>query len=134
MWYHASKRQIAAIYIQCEGTMLKRLIPILLVVASPAFAESAAYVGVWAQKSEDCKEEVGNGSASPIKITPKKIYGWEYECDIKRVSTSRSGWTLRLSCASEGTESPETVRFKISPGGLHGIWSWGTRDYVRCPR
>jgi hypothetical protein len=114
--------------------MLKRLIPIVLVVSSPALAGSAAYVGVWAQKPADCKEAVGNGSASPMKITPKKIYGWEYECDIKRVSTSRSGWAMRLSCASEGTESPETMRFKISPEGhLHETGSWGTHDYVRCP-
>jgi hypothetical protein len=56
--------------------MLKRLIPILLVVSSPALAESAAYVGVWAKKPADCKEGVGNGSASPMEITLKKIYGW----------------------------------------------------------
>ena len=67
--------------------MLKRLIPILLGVSSPALAESAAYVGVWAKKPADCKEGVGNGSASPMEITLKKIYGSEYECDIKRVKS-----------------------------------------------
>jgi hypothetical protein len=115
--------------------MLKRLIPILFAVFSPALAESAAYVGVWAQKPADCKVEVGNGSDSPMEITPKKIYGREYQCDIKRVSTSSSGWTMRLSCASEGTESAETMRFKLaSRGHLHETGSWGTHDYVRCPR
>ncbi|GJD53714.1 hypothetical protein OPKNFCMD_6492 [Methylobacterium crusticola] len=115
--------------------MLTRLVPILVLVASPALARSAPYVGVWAQKPADCGVAIGDGSGSPMEITKTTVSGWEYRCDIRRVSATRAGWTMRLACASEGTESTETMRFQLVDGGhLHETGSWGTHDYVRCRR
>lgn len=113
--------------------MIRIFAPILFLLPSQAFAENAPYVGLWAEQAAYCNRAVGDGSDSPTKITHSTIEGWEFLCDIKTISKENAGWILRLSCASEGTESPETMHFRIMPNGqLYESGSYGKHYYVRC--
>jgi hypothetical protein len=110
--------------------MIKSLIPILVMISTPAMAIDAAYLGVWAPSPEACNAD----DRTAFRITPKGISGRELECETKQASADGAGWRVRLWCGSEGYDSTITLRWRLAPDGhLHETQKGGkSYDYVRC--
>jgi hypothetical protein len=110
--------------------MIKSLVPILVLISTPALAIDPAYLGLWAPSPEACRPD----DRTAFRITPKGISGRELECETKQASSDSSGWLVRLRCGSEGTDSTITLRWRLMPNGhLHEDQKGGkSYDYVRC--
>jgi hypothetical protein len=108
---------------------LKNLIPILVLISTPALAIDPDYVGAWAPSPEACKD----GGRTAFRITPKGTYGREWSCEIKQATSDGAGWLVHLSCAVEGTESTPTWRWYLAPNGrLREAQKDRLSEYVRC--
>ena len=110
--------------------LIKSVIPILVLVPTPALAIDPAYLGLWAPSPEAGKTD----ARTAFRITPKGISGVELECETKQASSDGSSWLVRLWCGSEGTDSTITVRWRLMPNGhLHEDQKGGkSYDYIRC--
>ncbi len=109
--------------------MIKTLVPILILISTPALAIDQAYVGVWAPSAEACTAD----DRSPFRVTSNGIDGREWGCNVKRAARDRVGWLLHLSCAAEGNEYVLNLRWHLSPDGhLHETNKGKLYEYVRC--
>ena len=112
--------------------MLRRLVPIvpiLVLISTPAFAIDQAYIGASAPVSGKC-DFSGSG---PFRITAKGIEGHEFTCTTKRATSKSAGLLVYLSCAGEGDTYNITLRWKITPNGhLRETTKEKVVEYVRC--
>jgi hypothetical protein len=120
---------VARIKARVRG-MIKSLIPILVLISTPALAIDPAYLGLWSLSLDECSAD----DRTAFRITPKGISGKELECEIKQQSSDGGGWRVRLWCGSEGYDSTLTLRWRLMPNGrLHEDQKGGkSYDYVRC--
>jgi hypothetical protein len=109
--------------------MLRKLVPILVLISTPAFAVDRAYIGAWAPDSGKC-DFSGSG---PFRITAKGIEGHEFTCTTKPATSESAGLPVYLSCAGEGDTYNLTLRWKITPNGnLRETTKEKVVEYVRC--
>lgn len=109
--------------------MAKNLVPILLLISTPAQAIDRAYLGVWTPEPGNCDFS----GAGPFRITEKGIEEHEHACTTERATPDGDGWVVHLSCVGEGYKSNLTLRWKILPNGhLREIAKGKVVEYVRC--
>ena len=109
--------------------MLGKLVPILVLISTPALAVDQAYLGAWAPDPAKCNFS-GSG---PFRITAKGIEGHEFTCTTKRTTSDSAGLLMNLSCADEGNTYDLTLRWKIMPNGhLRETTKEKVVEYVRC--
>ncbi len=109
--------------------MIRYLIPMMVLISTPALAIDPAYVGVWAPSPEACKAD----DRSAFRITPKGADGREWDCDMKKASNDGAGWLVHLACAAEGNDYTLILRWQLAPDGrLHEIKKGQSHEYVRC--
>jgi hypothetical protein len=109
--------------------MIKYLIPVLVLISTPALAIDPAYLGFWAPSPKACRAD----ERTAFRITPKGISSYEEGCEINQASPDGAGWLVRLSCASEGYDSTVTLRWQLMPNGrLRETMKGRTSEYIRC--
>jgi hypothetical protein len=109
--------------------MLRKLVPLLVVISTPAFAIDRAYIGAWAEDPRKCNFS-GSG---PFRITEKGMEGHEFVCTTKRATSESAGLRVDLSCAQEDNTYNITLRWKITPNGhLRETTNEKVVEYVRC--
>jgi hypothetical protein len=109
---------------------MKLLVPMLVMISTPALAIDPAYLGVWAPILEACNPD----DRTAFRITLKGISGRELECETKQESSDGAGWRVRLWCGSEGADSTITLRWHLAPDGRLREDQEGGKsyEYVRC--
>jgi hypothetical protein len=103
----------------------------LLAVAapSPALAIDPAYLGYWAGDAAACT------LYDAFRITPEGFSSSEELCRTQEAHKEDEDWVVRLRCASEGSDSNVTVRWRLSQDGrLREIQDGRTTTYVRCEK
>jgi hypothetical protein len=109
--------------------MIKSLIPILVLISTPALAIDPAYLGFWAPSPGACRAD----DRTAFRITPRGISGWEFECKMKQASSDGAGWLVHLSCGAEGNDYTLTLRWHLAPNGhLRETQKGKSQEYVRC--
>jgi hypothetical protein len=105
-----------------------------LLVSNPALAADPGYIGVWALTAKQCMPyPSGVKSEEAFRISAKRVKGGEWLCDIRKSTPDGAGWTVRLSCGSEGSGYSRTARWVTLPNGrLRETEKGKSREYVRC--
>lgn len=111
--------------------MLKTLVPpLMLLTWTPAWAIDGDDIGAWTPEPGKCDFS----GAGPFRITAKGLEEHEASCRIKRARRDGAGWSVQLSCASEGNTSNINLHWQILPNGhLKEISKEKVADFVRCP-
>jgi hypothetical protein len=124
-----SKMDHAVPFLARVRGMIKSLIPIVVLISTPALAIDRTYLGAWTPEPGKC-DFSGTG---PFRITTKGIEGHEFDCTTKRATPDGGGWLVHLSCAGEGDTYNLTLRWKILPDGhLRETAKRKVVEYMRC--
>jgi hypothetical protein len=114
----------------------------LCFVGNAAFAQTNAntakfFVGKWyVQNPKVCKSKPGE-SEGLITYTEKKMFGYEHQCDIARVTPNGKRVELRMNCSGEGEKYRQTDIVELQGDKLKVTGTAGGRTfsfaYHRCP-
>ena len=115
---------------------MKRAALSLALIATPAMAQTPAYVGLWAAEPAQCANQPQSDSGPEI-IAPDALFGWEYSCDIAQADPLDVGkaWRVRLNCLDAGFKETWdemwfiTAEDQLLRMGSDGYWAAANR----CP-
>jgi hypothetical protein len=79
---------------------------ILAALATPATAETPAWVGYWAENVAWCLNAGEVGDETPDLYDQTGIYGLEWSCEIDQITAIPGGtrWHVTMSCLDTGEE------------------------------
>jgi len=104
---------------------------IAALVATPALAQSPAYVGTWASKPAQCR--VGQEEESAPMIMRRDGYDQhETHCRFTSVSPKGAAWAVRGRCMVEGDNVNINVTLSVTGDRLTIRDTGGPSTYQRC--
>ena len=91
---------------------------VLAMLAAAATGALADVTGSWVRTKAECRYR--SGERDEFGISGRAITNLEFHCDI-RSKTRKNGYTVaRAVCGGEGSQSTQTIRYKVdAEGALH---------------
>ena len=107
--------------------------------ALPLAASADPWQGLWAADPAWCKNagKIGSVPEAPIRMTGKRIEGYENACPIKSVRRlgPKNAWHLVIECVGEGVRYDEHSVLMLDDDGQ--LWRWfgsgAPIAFSRCP-
>jgi hypothetical protein len=114
-----------------------RLIPLVMLVAAPAAAQTYPFEGRWAERRAYCGNRWGPvdiPSHVPITISARALETPLMTCRFRMVVPMSAGHRVDATCEGEGERNVESFVLTITSQGQLA-WRWGRNRtvYVRCP-
>lgn len=101
-------------------------------IVIPSSENEPAFVGVWSQVAEMCRNTTGN--RQPIRVTRTRFVGSANQCDISNLRRVGDGWNATFLCTA--TDEPLPVRMEVKGDRFELTWiGQAPRPVVwrRCP-
>jgi hypothetical protein len=104
---------------------------IAALVATPALAQSPAYVGTWASEPVQCR--VGQEEENAPMIMRRDGYDrHETHCKFSSVSPKGAAWTVKARCMVEGNNVNISLTLSVTGNRLTIRDERGPSTYLRC--
>ena len=103
----------------------------LALLAAPALAADATYVGTWASDPHQCKNAQDSPEA-PLVMTNDGYDQHEAHCKFKSVTPGDGEWKIAADCSVEGDTQPMDFTLTVSGDTLTLTDDTGGRDLLRC--